>query len=235
MKKIAILLLFNLMAGLSIAQEKEKLKPFTSINAFGPFDIELISSDQESVEMETINADDDDFLVEVVRGELQLKFKSLHYLTDRDYDEHKNGGPLIKTKVYFKELDELHASAGAVFSCKETIRNKKLIITAYMGSEVKLTLVTETTFAKASMGAVINLSGRTNFLEVKAYTGGVVKASRLEGKNAYVKASIGSEVSVLAIEEIDIDASLGSNVKFSGDPKVVHTNRKLGAEIRQPE
>ena len=233
MKKKAIVFLFNLVVGIAMAQEN--LKPFTSINVFGPFEIELISSDKEAIEMETINSDEDDFLVEVIKGELQLKFKSLHYLTDRDYDEHKKGGPLIKTKIYFKELDELHGSAGAVFSCKETIRNKKLIITAYMGSEMKLTVVTETVFAKASMGAVINLSGRTDFLEVKAYTGGVIKASRLEGKSAYVKASIGSDVSVLAIDEIDIDASLGANVKYSGDPKVTHTNRKLGAEIRQPE
>jgi Putative auto-transporter adhesin, head GIN domain len=233
MKTIVIAFLFSFVAFAAVAQEK--LKPFTSINAFGPFEIELISSDTEAIEMETINADEDDFLVEVNRGELQLKFKSIHYFTDRDYEEHKKGGPLIKTKIYYKELDELHASAGAVFSSKETIRNKKIIITAYMGSEMKLTVVSETIFAKASMGAVINLSGRTDFLEVKAYTGGVIKATRLEGKSAYVKASIGSDVSVMAVEEIDIDASLGSYVKYTGDPKVIHTNRKLGAEIRQPE
>jgi hypothetical protein len=44
---------------------------------------------------------------------------------------------------------------------------------------------------------------------------------------------MGSDVSIYASDEIDIAANFGADVKYSGDPVVRHTNKKMGAEIRK--
>lgn len=209
----------------------EVLKPFSTVNAFGPFQIELIPSDHEAIDMDIHNIERSDIEVEVRRGELHLKIKSRHYLTDWDSDKWRKS-QYVKTRIYFKQLDELEASAGATVNCNETLRNKKILITGSMGAVINLQLVAETVFAKSNMGATVNLKGRVSYLEVKAGMGGVLKASQLESKSAYVSASMGSEVSIYASDEIDIAANFGADVKYSGDPVVRHTNRKMGADIR---
>jgi hypothetical protein len=44
---------------------------------------------------------------------------------------------------------------------------------------------------------------------------------------------MGADVSINATEEVDIDASMGASVRYSGDPTVRHTNRKIGADIQK--
>jgi hypothetical protein len=224
---ITLLLISSLVYG-----QKQKLNPFTVIDAFGPFQIELIASDKEGIEMEAYNVNMEDLTVEVRRGELHLKLKNRHYLTDWDSDKLRKP-QFIRTKIYFKELEEIQASAGAQVVADETLRAKRFVVIGNMGAEVKLSVVAETIYAKSNMGATVNLAGRANFLEVRAGMGGSMKASRLESKSAYVKASMGSEVSIYASDEVDIDANFGSDVRYAGDPTVRHTNRKMGAEIRK--
>jgi hypothetical protein len=231
MKKIMLICSIILTSGLVFGQKKE-LEPFTMVNAFGPFEIELIASNKEAIEMEAFNVDKEDLTVEVRRGELELKLKSRHYLTDWDSDKFRNE-PRIKTKIYFKQLDEVQASAGAQVTSLETLRSKKFVVSGSMGAQVKLIIVAETMYAKTSMGATVTINGRTDFLEVKASMGGILKATRLESKTAYVRASMGSEVAIFASDEIDIDANFGADVKYSGDPTVRHTHTKMGADINK--
>jgi Putative auto-transporter adhesin, head GIN domain len=231
MKKSIVLTLI-LLGAVRVFPQKEKLNPFTAVEAFGPFQIELIASDREGIEIEPVNVDLDDLTIEVRRGELRLKLQSRHYLSDWNSDKFRKS-QLIKTKIYFKQLEAVQASAGAKVTSTETLRAKKFEAVGNMGAEVRLSVVAETVYAKSSMGSTVTLNGRTEFLEVKAAMGGILKASKLESKSAYVKASMGSEVSIFASDEIDIDSNFGADVRYSGDPVVRHTNRKMGGEIRE--
>ena len=104
---------------------------------FGGFQIELIPSDKEAIEMEAYNIDKNDLLVEVHRGVLELKVKNRHYLTDWNSDKFRKS-PRIKTKIYYQELNTIEASAGAIVRSGETLRNKKWKIICTMGAEVTL-------------------------------------------------------------------------------------------------
>src|SRR5690349_10026252 len=81
MKKISILISLVLTSGLVFGQP-EKLKSFYSIDVFGPFHIELIASDKEAIELDAFNVKREDLEVEVRRGELHLKLKNRHYMSD---------------------------------------------------------------------------------------------------------------------------------------------------------
>jgi hypothetical protein len=227
--KTILILLFCLITWVGHSQ-KQELSPFTAIDVFGPFQIELIKSDKEAVDMQAIHVDRDDLTVEVHRGQLVLKLRTRHFLTDWDSDKFRNE-PRIKTKVYYKELDEIKISAGGTVESTEAIKSKKLVIEGSMGSEIDLMTAAETMYVRTSMGATVNLRGQTDFLEIKANMGGVLNANRLESKSAYVKANMGADVSFFASEEVDIDASMGASVRYSGNPTVRHTNRKIGADI----
>jgi hypothetical protein len=230
MKKSFILLFFLIsLVGYS---QKEELNPFTSIDVFGPFEIELIKADKEGIDMKAINVDKDDLTVEVHRGELILKLRTRHFLTDWDSDKFKNE-PRIKTKIYYKQLDDIKIAAGASLESEEIIESKKLVIEGSMGAEMDLKTKAETMYVRSSMGATMNLRGETDFLEVKANMGAVLNATRLVSKSVLVRASMGSDVNVFASEEVDIDASMGASVRYSGEPTVRHTNTKIGADVRK--
>jgi hypothetical protein len=230
MKKISVLLFCLIsLAGYS---QKQELNPFTEIDVFGPFQIELIKSDKEAIDMEVINVDKNDLTVEVHRGQLVLKLRTRHFFSDWDSDKFRKE-PRIKTKIYYKELDELKIAAGGTIESAEAVQSKKLVIEGSMGSEIDLITSSETIYVRASMGATVNLRGQTDFLEVKANMGSVLNANRLESKSAYVKASMGSDVSIYASEEIDIDAAMGASVRYSGEPTVRHTNTKIGADVQK--
>lgn len=220
-----------LTIGVAFGQRKD-MNPFTAIDVFGPFQIELIQSDKEGIDMQVYNVDTKDLTVEVHRGVLELKLRTRHFLSDWDSDKFKKE-PRIKTKIYYKELDEIKIAAGATIKSDEAIKGKKLIVEGTMGAEVELITVAETMYVRSSMGATVELRGKTDFLEVKASMGAVINASRLESKSAYVKASMGSDVNIFASEEVDIDAAMGASVRYSGDPTVRHTNRKIGADINK--
>jgi hypothetical protein len=230
MKKTFIVLLC--LISLASFSQKQDLNPFTAIDVFGPFQIELIKSDKEAVDIQAINVDKNDLTVEVHRGQLVLKLRNRHFLTDWDSDKFRKE-PRIKTKIYYKDLDEIKVAAGGTIESAEAIKSKKLVIEGSMGAEIDLTTTAETMYVRSSMGATVNLRGQTDFLEVKANMGGVLNANRLESKSAYVKANMGADVSIFASEEVDIDASMGASVRYSGDPTVSHTNRKIGADIHK--
>jgi hypothetical protein len=230
MKKTVIVLLC--LVSLTGFSQKQELNPFTAIDVFGPFQIELIKSDVEAIDMQAVNVDKSDLTVEVHRGQLILKLRSRHFFTDWDSDKFRNE-PRIKTKIYYKELDELKISAGGTVESAEAVKSKKLVLEGSMGAEIDLSTTAETMYVRTSMGATVNLRGQTDFLEVKANMGGVLNANRLESKSAYVKANMGADVSIYASEEVDIDAAMGASVRYGGDPTVRHTNRKIGADIHK--
>jgi hypothetical protein len=231
MKKASLLLILLATSLLASAQKKD-LDPFIAIKVFGGFQIELIPSDKEAIEMEAFNIDKEDLQVEVHRGLLELKIKNRHYLTDWDSDKFRKS-PRIKTKIYYKTLDEIDASAGAIVRCGETISNKKMVVMSAMGAEVTVMTISEILYVKVSMGGIAYLNGRTDFMEVKASMGGELKASHMESKTALVKASMGASVDIYASEEIDIDAGMGAEVRYSGEPTVRHTSTRMGADIRK--
>ena len=231
MKSVFLVWLLLFTSSISFSQKKE-MNPFSAIDVFGPFQIELIKSDKEGVDMQTFNVDKNDLTIEVHRGVLELKLRSRHFFTDWDSDKFKKE-PRIKTKIYYKELDEIKVAAGATIRSEEAITGKKLIVEGTMGAELELTTIAETIYVRSSMGATVELRGKTDFLEVKGNMGAVINASRLESKSAYVKASMGSDITIFASEEVDIDAAMGASVRYSGNPVVRHTNRKIGADIKK--
>lgn len=212
--------------------QKKVLNPesFSAIEVFGPFKVELIKSDKNRIEIYFEDIDSDDVVAEVSRNTLKLKLRNRHYFND--WESEKAWDDYIRVKVYYTDIDEIKAQAGAIVSATGRLKSKNLAIDSGMGAEVSLDVLAKNLYLKSTMGAVARLSGNTEYMEVKSSMGGVIKAAQLQSKTAYIKASMGAEVFVFVTDEIEVAAGLGAVVDYMGSPGVRHTNTNFGAEVR---
>ncbi|MBX2945619.1 MAG: DUF2807 domain-containing protein [Cyclobacteriaceae bacterium] len=231
MKHLITLLI--LITGLSATAQKstETIGSFTKIDVFGPFEVELIKADRESLELDYRGIDPEHIVTEVNRGELKLKLRNKHYMNEWKDDFPRS--KYIRAKVYYTELTDLRAQAGAEIFSQGTLKSRNLALDCSMGAVMQLDVVSKNLYTKANMGAEVNLTGQAETFEVKANMGAVLKASQLLSKIVYVNANMGAEVKVKALDEIEVSAGFGATVDYTGNPNVRHTNRNFGAEVRR--
>ncbi len=208
----------------------DPLRDFTKIDIFGPFEVELIKADKNEVVMDYRGFDRDNIISEVSRGELKLKLRNKHYMNEwtSEYPKSK----YVRVKIYYTDLQEIKAQAGAEVYTSGTLKSKNLVLHSGMGATMRMDILSKNLAAKVTMGGEMDLDGRSETLDVKASMGGILKASQLECKMVYVSASMGAEVDVRATQEIEISAGFGATVNYSGTPSVRHTNTNFGAEVR---
>ncbi len=230
MKQFFILLAFSIVVTASAQENERQLEPYTKIDIFGPFRVELIKSDRDAITI--AGADQQHIVREVRNGELRLRFKNKHYInnwTSEDYPRSQ----YIDAKVYYTELSEISAQAGAEVFSKDILKTKLLTLECSMGAKMDMDILSNELYTKVSMGGIVELAGATKNLEVKANMGGVVNASRLESKITLVNARMGAEVSVRASNKIEVNAGFGAVVNYAGEPAVRHAHKNFGAEVRE--
>lgn len=233
MKKVCFFALFLFSA--SVAYSQNITLPFSffnGIDVFGPFDVELIKSETESVEIDYNGIDKDDVVIEMSRGFIKMKLKNRHYFNEWD-NQSQRKSDYVRVKVYYNDMDMIEARAGATVTSSERLKSKYLNIESTMGAEVKLDVLTKELQTKTSMGGIVELIGQTERLDVSASMGGVLKASQLESKVVFVKATMGAEIVVNVIDELEVSSAFGSSVDYIGGPAVRHTSKSMGGEVRR--
>jgi len=232
MKRIFLIVFLAFIISNGFAQKTTLPIPaFTEIDIFGPFDVKLIKSDIERAEINFNGIDKEDIIYEYKNGTLRFKMRNSHYM-----DEWKNESrhsKYVLVNVYYKDIDIIEASAGALVTSKELVKSKYLDVECTMGAEVTLEIFAKKINATSNMGGVLEMSGQTEHLEVKANMGGVLRAAHLESKTVYVKANMGADVIVNATQELDASAGFGANVDYVGGPSVRNTSKNFGGEVNR--
>lgn len=232
MKKLLLSFLLIGIPLLTFAQKTTlEVSSFNKIDVFGPFDIKLIKSENDRVEIDFNGVEKEDVISEIQRGTLRLKLKNHHYMDE--WKDNKRQSRYVLVNVYYQDIDIIEAAAGALVTSKEVLKSKYLSIDCTMGAEIKLDVTAKRIEAISNMGGWLELSGQTEHMEVRANMGGVLKAARLESKTVYVKANMGADVTVNATEELDASAGFGASVDYVGGPSVRHTSRNFGGEVNR--
>jgi hypothetical protein len=211
-----------------------EISPFKSIDIFGAFDVELIKADKEDIQIDYNGVHRDNIVLDVYRDKLKLKLKNRHYIDEwtsssQEYRPSRN----VKVKLYYKEIESITANAGANIQSDDVFKLKEFDINAGMGGIVNLKVNCRNIAVKTSMGAEVFMKGKAEELEVNANMGGVLNASALESKFVQVRASMGADVHVQVLEELDASSGFGAVVRYVGGPSVKHTTTNFGGEIRQ--
>ncbi|MCI0750909.1 MAG: DUF2807 domain-containing protein [Flammeovirgaceae bacterium] len=228
MTRIFTLSLFCVFSFHSFAQIKQDVPAFNALDVFGPFKVELIKADKESLELDFKDVDRDDIVFEVDHGKLKLKLRNRHFINQWRDEEDID---YIKARVYYVSLNEIEIEAGTLLKSEETIKSKNLRLACSKGAELRLDVIAKEVFIKTSMGGEVLLKGITDYLEIYASMGAELNTLDLESKSVFVKATMGADVKVFASKEIDISAGLGAAVDYSGGPLVRHSSSSFGADV----
>ena len=229
MKRFSITIIALLVVQVSFSQLKTKELPsFEKLEVIGPFRVKLVKSETTRAEFDFHGVDYGDLVCEVQRGSLALKFKNRRYV--HDWKEGRDS-KYVDVTLYYTDIDVIEASIGALVKSSEQIKSKYLIVDCSMGAEVSLDVYAKKIEAISTMGAVLKMRGRTEFLAVKAKTGGVLKAGDLESITTIVRASMGADVYVNASEELEAFAGFGASVDYTGRPARRETSTNFGGDV----
>lgn len=223
--------IFAFTAQLVYAQGKRAFhvpEDFSVISVFGPFKVTLVPSDKNSVMVDYGRIDPDDVIAETNKNQLTLKMRNRKYLND--WKENRSSD-YVKVILYFKNIDEISAKAGAMVRNEEPLVSRNLLIESDMGAEVTLKVNAKNLYVRCNMGSDNRLSGKAEQVEIKANMGAVLNARELMVESCYVKAGMGAEVKVHVTGELKVNASMGAIVHYSGNPSVIDSTTALGGEV----
>jgi hypothetical protein len=171
-----------------------------------------------------VSSDDvDDILTEVQGGTLSIRRKRSWGFFD--WGDH---GSAVVT---LPKLVALTASGGSDVRAEGTFSGDALEIVASGGSDMALDVAVATLEVVTSGGSDLRLSGTARSAHVQSSGGSDLDASRLTVDDADVQSSGGSDLSIMVRERIVGNASGGSDIRYSGEPRVVNVNSSGGGDV----
>lgn len=203
----------------TIGFAQESLFSFNQISVTGSIKLTLKKADKPEY---STSGDTDNLKIRVEDGKLKITRLDIA-------DGWKN--PTYVT-VWYTDLRELSAGAGAEFSHEGTLNAGDLALTVSAGAHGDLIIDAQSLDVKVGEGGVLRLEGVVRVVEASASTGAVLKARDLIAHRVFITTDTGAAATVHATEEINANATLGGSVTYSGDPEIVKVKESLGGSVR---
>ncbi|HEX8577583.1 MAG TPA: head GIN domain-containing protein [Flavobacterium sp.] len=209
------------LAQVSVGQVNKNLGDFDAVKVFDKINVQLIPSSENKIEITGDRSND----VETVNknGELKIRM-SLGKLLK---------GEEVKVKLYFKKIQSIDASEGAVITSDKSFKQTSIAITAKEGAQITVPLNVKNVKVKSVTGATIQLSGSASVQTASLGTGGVLEAKDLKTSQTTVAITTGGEASVAATDLVDAKVRAGGTILIYGSPKKINQNTVLGGSIKE--
>jgi len=225
-------LLLSLICCISYAQsgnytETRSVGSFNAIKVCCGIDLYISEGTSSSIIVET-NYEEHlpKIKTEVKKGELKLS------ISTRDLMKRPND-MRIKVSVSAKNLTAIKASSGSDVLSVTPLTANDIEISASSGSGIKLELNATNLKCSTSSGSDVKLTGSASYASASASSGSDINMKDMVVRVAEVSASTGSDISVNVTDEIKAKASVGSDIKFKGNPKTVSKKERIGGDVRQ--
>lgn len=157
-----------------------------------------------------------------------------------------------RVEVYYTAtIEELKANSGASVVSREMIESKNININSSSGSRMDLQVIADEVHANSSSGSVIELKlnsdeltvnsssgssirliGESYSLKADASSGSAINGKEFKAKEAKLKSTSGSNITLEVEEKADANASSGSSINILGEPKEVSKSTSSGASVR---
>lgn len=223
--KFSILLVVILSTNL-LAFESRNLPEFDEVSAATGIKVVLIKSSETKANVEVENGDTKDVITEVKGSKLQIKFDS-NLGWSRSHRNRK-----ATVTVYYKSLDGVHVSSGAMVTAKNKIQGNDLNLKGSSGGMMELDIESNNLTIDISSGGVLTISGAVHDLDIDVSSGGVLKAEDLDCDNANADASSGGVATFKVSKMLDADASSGGSIRYLGNPDKIRTNTSVAGSIK---
>jgi hypothetical protein len=220
MKKTLIIAAI-LISQFAYSQVIKKPGDFNKVTSFDKIRVKLVSANENKVEFKGKLEDE----AEIVNnnGELKVRLPLGKFL---------NGEDLVAT-VYFKKLDAIEANEGSFVSTETDLKNIDFKLIAKEGSRIEATINASKITVISSSGAVINLSGKTENLDVVTNSGGAFEGKECISTQVAVSVNAGGFADVYATDLVDAKTRAGGTITIYGKPKQINQKTVLGGTIKE--
>jgi hypothetical protein len=206
-------------------RETRALTGFDAVSVGGGVDLFVRQGADFRVEVVS-----DDDLAEIVT---EVRDGTLEIRRERTLSRFFDWGDQGAVHVTLPALTALTASGGSDVRTEGTFSGDELALVASGGSDVELDVAVDTLTATASGGSDALLTGTARVAQLHSSGGSDLNASRFTVAQASVESSGGSDVSIAVSESLVANASGGSDITYSGEPRTVNVNASGGADVRR--
>ena len=233
LRLVALLLLANLLfvnasvqaASVLKGKQTRQVTGFHGISVSSGIHLQLTQENVEKVVVEAESDDMDKIITKVEDGILKI------YIKDKSWSGFNWKNRTLKVYVSFKEMDQLHASAGSGVDAESLLKLGRFALHVSSGANVNLDLEAADMDVSASSGCGIDLKGKAKEIKADASSGSHINASGLECKKCTANASSGAGIKVNVTEDLDANASSGGNISYSGNPSSKNIHKSSGGGV----
>ena len=221
MKKLTLLLV--LISTIGFAQQKNttKLGEFNELKVFNGLTVELQKSNESKIEIS--GSQSEDVTIKNSGGILKIRLKFPESFTAED----------VRIVLFYSEnIDILDANEGSKITSDKVFEQNKLTAKSQEGGIIEVEIKTEFLDVKAITGGIVKLKGTSTNQNVIVNSGGNYYGDHLVSEYTNVSASTGSNCVVNATKMIDANAKIGATITVKGDPKEIKKAESLGGYVR---
>ncbi len=134
-------------------------------------------------------------------------------------------------EVYYTDLDVIDANEGARIVSNSTIAQERIELRAQEGAEIRVGLEVEDADIRAVTGGIVKASGMANNQVIRINTGGIFEGRELHTEYSNIRISAGGEAELYAAQAVDIEIRAGGDVYVYGNPEEVRKDQIFGGRI----
>ena len=218
---VHIAIFLTLSAGHAQVKETRHVDNFSRINVSSGIDLIISQGDRTDVVAEARN----DEMLESILTEVDGN-------TLKIYSKQKTFKPGPR-KVYVtcRDIDGIKATGGSDISAESVIKVSNLEISAHGGSDVRMEIKADELRCEISGGSDADFIGEVMKFTAVASGGSDIRAKELIAENCDLEVSGGSDASITVNNELDVQASGGSDVTYYGDAKIKNVNASGGSDV----
>lgn len=218
MKNIILAAAVTLVSQFSLAQSKS-VAAFTSLKVFDKIPVQLIPSSDYKAEISGSKSDDIEFVNS--GNELKVRMKTLQLLQGDD----------VKVVLFYKNINSIQASQGAVITSADKINASKLEVTSNEGSQIDINVDTAVLEGKVNTGGILKLAGESESQSVVVNTGGKYDGQNLKTSITSITTNAGGQASVYASKSVDATTRAGGVIDVYGNPTTKNDKKVVGGKI----
>ena len=202
------------------------LGDYSELKVYNGIEVELIKSDKQYLEI--TGKKSEKVKIKNVDNTLKLSLK----FSVKPSENAAEGEVLIKL-YYNKEIAIIDANEGATITSK-SFNQDKLEVNAQERAFINLLCTTDYLKVRASSGGIIKLSGASKNQVVDVDLYGTYHGFNMNvSSNSTVNAGTGAKAEILAGEKLNAKVGFGGSIFYKGNPKVIKDKKVIGGIIQK--
>lgn len=134
-------------------------------------------------------------------------------------------------EVYYTDIRVIDANEGARVVTNALVEQDRIELRAQEGAQIEIGLQVRDADIRAVTGGIVKASGLAQNQVIRINTGGIFEGRELRTDYSDIRVSAGGEAELYASEAVDIEIRAGGDVYVYSNPKRVTKDRIFGGRI----